>query len=305
MAGHHPLDAGFTSSITVAEREEEAAAWPEPAVRRVSAAYLQTVRLPLLEGREFTAADDSTAPPVAMLNRSAAERYFGGREALGQQFSLWGAVRTVVGVVTDERSRGLAEAPPPAVYLPLAQAPSTDGNQAILVRAAGDPSALAGALRAAIREVDPAMAIFDVESLSDTKGRSVGRQRFTMLLLGSFAASAIALALIGVHGVLSYLVAHRTRELGLRLALGAAPGTVVRGVLTQSLPFIALGVGLGLSGALAAARLLHRFMFGVSTADPLTFAVVGASVMGAALVASWMPARRAARVDPMEALRHD
>jgi ABC-type antimicrobial peptide transport system permease subunit len=149
------------------------------------------------------------------------------------------------------------------------------------------------------------LPVFDIESLDRTLGRSVGQQRFTMLLLGSFAATAIALALIGVHGVLSYLVARRSRELGLRLALGAAPRAVVRGVVTQGIPFIALGVGLGLAAALVAARLLRRFLFGVSAADPATFAVVGLAVFGAALLASWIPARRAARVDPMVTLRHD
>jgi len=305
VAGNHPLDAGFTSSISVPGREDEAAAWPEPSVRRVSPGYLETVQLPLRRGRDFTTFDDASAPPVALLNQAAAARYFPGREPLGQQFSLWGALRTVVGVVADERTRGLAEPPPPAVYLPLGQAPGRDGNEAILLRVRGDPAAFAPALRAAIREVDPALPVFDMESLDRTLGRSVGQQRFTMLLLGSFAATAIALALIGVHGVLSYLVARRSRELGLRLALGAAPRAVVRGVVTQGIPFIALGVGLGLAAALVAARLLRRFLFGVSAADPVTFAVVGLAVFGAALLASWIPARRAARLDPMVTLRHD
>jgi predicted permease len=305
LAGNHPLDAGFTSSISVPGREDEAATWPEPSVRRVSPGYLETVRLPLRQGRDFTTSDDAAAPPVALLNQAAAARYFPAREPVGQQFALWGALRTVVGVVADERTRGLAEPPPPAVYLPLGQAPGTDGNEAILLRVRGDPAALGPALRAVIRRVDPALPVFDMESLEHTLGRSVGQQRFTMLLLGTFAATAIALALIGVHGVLSYLVARRSRELGLRLALGAAPQAVVRGVVLQGIPFIALGVGLGLAAAFAAGPLLRRFLFGVSSADPATYAIVGVAVFGAALLASWIPARRAARVDPMVALRHD
>ncbi len=303
IAGNHPLDAGFTSSISVVGREAEARDWPEPTVRRVTPSYLQTVSLALRRGRAFASSDETSAPPVAMINEAAARRYFPGQEPLGQQINLWGARRTVVGIVADVRMHGLANAAPPALYLPLAQAPSVDGNETLLLKTSGDPTRLGSAARAAIREIDPALAVVGVEALSSTVGRSLGQQRFTMLILGVFAALACALALIGVHGVLSYLVARRSRELGLRLALGATPQAVVGQIVWQGLRLTGIGVGLGLVVALAGARLLRRLLYGVGATDPLTFALVGAAVFGAAVLASWLPARRAARVDPMQALR--
>jgi predicted permease len=305
LAGNHPLDAGFANSISIPGREAEAASWPEVSVRRVSPGYAATLRLPLLRGRALSDADDTFAPAVTVVNDAAVRLYFPDTDPIGQQIFLWGTLRTVVGVVGNERTKGLAEPPPPALYLPLAQAPPADGNVTILLRTAGDPNGLASAVRAAIREVDPALPPFGIEALERTVGRSVSQQRFTMLLLGAFAATAIALALIGVHGVLSYLVARRRRELGLRLALGAAPAEVVRSVVREGARFTVVGVALGLGLALAGGRLLRGLLYGVSATDPVTFVVVGAAAFGAAVLASWIPARRAARVDPIAALRSE
>jgi predicted permease len=305
LAGNHPLDAGFANSISIPGREAEAATWPEISVRRVSPGYVDAVRLPLLRGRGLTDADDTSAPAVTVVNAAAVRRYFPNADPIGQQIFLWGTLRTVVGVVGDERTKGLAEPPPPALYLPLAQAPPADGNVTVLLRTEGDPNALASSVRAAIREVDPALPPFGIEALERTVGRSVSQQRFTMLLLGVFAATAIALALIGVHGVLSYLVARRTRELGLKLALGAAPASVVGSVVREGLRLTAVGVALGLGLALAGGRLLRGLLYGVTATDPGTLVAVGAGVFAAAAIASWIPARRAARADPMTALRSE
>jgi predicted permease len=305
LAGNHPLDAGFTNSISVPGREADAATWPEIAVRRVSPGYLGTVRLPLLRGRALQEADDEFAPPVVLVNHAAVGLYFSKTEPLGQQIGLWGSLRTVVGIVGDERTKGLAVPAPPALYLPLAQAPPTNGDVTILLRTGGDPGSLGSAVRAAVHAVDPALPAFGIEALERTVGRSVSQQRFTMLLLGGFAVTAIALALIGVHGVLSYLVARRRRELGLRLALGAAPREVVCSVVWEGARLTGLGVALGLGLALAGGRLLRGLLYGVSATDPGTLAIVAVTVAGAAALASWIPARRAARVDPMAALRSE
>ena len=305
LAGDHPLNAGSTSSISVPGREADAASWPEPSVRRVSPGYFAAVHLPLRRGRAPRDADDEFAPPVVVLNEAAVRVYFPDGEPIGQQVFLWGALRTVVGIAGNERTKGLAEPPPPALYLPLAQAPPVNGDVTVLVRTAGEPTHLGSAVRAAIRDVDPALPTFGIEALERTVGRSVSQQRFTMLLLGGFAATAILLALIGVHGVLSYLVTRRRRELGLRLALGAAPAEVIGSVVREGVRLTTAGVVLGLVLALVGGRLLRGLLYGVSASDPATFIAVGVAVFGAAALASWVPARRAARVDPLTALRSE
>jgi predicted permease len=305
IAGNHPLDAGFTNSIAVVGREAEAGDWPEISVRRVTPDYLRTLELPVRRGRWILPSDDTFAQPVTVINESAVRRYFPGQEPLGQQILLWGAARTVVGVVGDEHIHGLARPAPPALYLPLAQAPSVDGRESLLLRARGGLGTLGPAVRAAVRELDPELAVTDIEPLQRTLGRSVGQHRFTLMVLGVFAALAIVLALIGVHGVLAYLVARRSHEMGLRLALGATPESVVGHVVGQGLRLSVAGVALGLTVALAAGRLLRGLLFGVTATDPLTLVGVGVAVLGAAALASWIPARRAARADPMRALRHE
>jgi len=208
-------------------------------------------------------------------------------------------------VVGDERIHGLAEATPPAVYLPLAQVPTTAGSHSLLVRAAGDAASLAPAVRRIVREMDPALPLFGVEPLARTVSNSVAQRRFTMLVLGAFAAVALLLAAVGVHGVLSYTVAQRTREIGIRMALGADFRQVRRLVLGQGAVMVAGGLLLGLLGALAASGVLSTLLYGVGTGDPGTFAGVTLVLGIVALVATYLPALRAARVDPVVALRYE
>lgn len=300
MATANPLDASFTSSIRVVGREAEGADWPEPSIRTVSASYFATLRVPLLDGRAFAESDDATAPPVVILNAAARDRYFGDRVVLGAQVRLWGASRTVVGIVGNERFRGLAADSPPAVYLPLAQVPTPN---AVFVRTTGDAAAAAPLVRRVIREVDPQLALFGVEPLEDTVRGTLSQRRYTMLVLAAFAVAALVLAGIGVHGVLSYAVAQRTREIGVRVALGAHAGRVQALVLGDGARLIALGLGLGLLGALALSRVLGTLIFGVTTRDPATFAIVTVLLVVVAFLASWLPARRASRLDPLVALR--
>ncbi|HEX7050810.1 MAG TPA: ABC transporter permease [Longimicrobiales bacterium] len=304
IAGNHPLDAGFTNSFVVVGREAEAKNWPEISIRRVGAGYFETVGLPLLSGRTLRDSDDAFATPVLIINQTAARRFFADRDPLGQQIAFWGAARTIVGVVADEHVHGLARPAPPAAYAPFAQV-SRPGAEVLLLRTNGDPAALAPAVRRIVRELDPALAVYGVEPLAETVSRSIGQQRFTMALLAAFAALAIALAVIGVHGVLSYTVSRRTPEIGIRMALGASHGNVVGLVVGEGLRLALVGLALGIAGALAASRLLRSLLFGVTATDPATFAAVAAAILAAGALASWIPARRAARVDPMAALRNE
>ncbi len=301
VAASHPLDRGFTNSFYVVGRKEEARDWPEISIRQVDPGYFETLRIPLLGGRRFLPSDGPNDPAVLLINEEAARRFFSGREPLGQKIAFWGTERTIVGIVRDERFHGLTEAAPPAAYAPLAQVPARGGS--LLVRVQGDPETILPAVRAAIRKVDPELAVFGAERLTVTLGESVAKQRFTLQLVATFAALTLLLALLGVYGVLSYRVAQRTAEIGIRMALGAAPASVVRLVVRQGMRLALLGLALGLVGALAVTRFLASLLYGIGTNDPPTFAAVIALVFGTSLLASWLPARRATKGGPMAALR--
>ena len=303
IAGSHPLDAGFTSSIVVPGREAEAADWAEPSIRRVDAGYFRTVGGTLIAGRFFDGSDDVEAAPVLLINEAAGAQFFRGTDPLGQRIRLWGAERTVVGVVGNERIHGLVAATPPAVYLPVTQAPVTGGT--LLVRVRGDPAELASAVRATVRELDPGLPLFGVEPLRETLSNSLGQRRFTMVVLGAFAAVSLLLAVIGVHGVLSYTVAQRTREIGIRMALGADQRNVRTLVVGQGAVLAGAGLAIGLLGAFALTRVLSTLLYGIGATDPVTFGAVALLLGGVALLASYFPARRATRVSPVEALREE
>jgi putative ABC transport system permease protein len=261
--------------------------------------------VPLVRGRLFTEHDSTSAGPVAAINQATAERLFDGQDPLGKRISFWGTQRTVVGVVGNERFHGLAEAAPIAVYAPLDQAPSTNGAGALLVRTTGDPRSILPTVRAAIREQDPALAVFGLEPFAETVSRSMSERRFTMLVLGLLAGVALTLSAIGVHGVLSYAVTQRTREIGIRMALGAKPAKVLASVVRQGIALAAGGALLGLGAAFALTRWMRALLYDVSPTDPWTFAAVPAVLVSIALAASYIPARRATRVDPVRALKLD
>ncbi len=305
IAGNHPLDAGFTNSFQVVGRESEARDWPEISVRRMTSDYFSTVRLALRGGRLFADGDNAAAPPVAVINEAASRRFFAGREALGQQIRFWGITRAIIGVVADERFHGLTTSSPPAVYIPLGQAPSVDGSEVLLVRGVTPPGSLEAAVRETITAIDPQLAVFGMEPLEATVSQSIGQRRFLVVLLAVFASLALTLAAIGIHGVLSYAVASRRREIGIRMALGAAPERVTRLVLGQGLRLTILGVAIGLAGTLAVRQLFAALLFDVAATDVATIAITLPVLTGVALLAAYVPARRAVRVDPLASLREE
>jgi putative ABC transport system permease protein len=302
LAGSHPLDAGFTNSFSIVGRESEARTWPEIAVRRTTPDYFAAMRVPLVRGRLLDQRDDTAAAPVVVVNEAAARRFFEHRDPLGQEIRFWGAARRIVGVVGNERFHGVAQPPPPAVYAPLAQAPSASGAEVLLVRAA-QPAGLAGPMRAAIRETDPALAVFGEELLATTLTESLGQRRFVMLLLAVFAAAALLLAALGIYAVLSYDVAQRRREIGIRMALGARPCAVSRLVLWRGTALAGIGLLIGGLASIGFARVLRGLLFEVAPSDVTTFVGVSVLLGAAAAAASYLPARRVIRTDPMAALR--
>jgi predicted permease len=304
FASAGPLDPGFTNSFSIVGREAEAAkGQAEISTRFVSPGYFATVGLPLLRGRLLSDRDGVDAPTVAVINTAAAKRYFPGEDPIGHRLSYWGHAREIVGIVGDERFHGLTEAAPAAVYTPLTQTPTSAVT--LLVRTVGDPSQVAGAVRREVWSVDRDIALFDVGSMQAALSESVARQRFTMLLLGVFAAAATVLALLGVYGVLSYTVAQRRGEMGIRMALGARRGEILRLILRRALALVIVGLGIGLVVALAGSRVLQHLLFGIGSTDPATYALASLAIVAVALGASYLPARRAADVEPMVALRGD
>ncbi len=301
IAARHPLDPGFTNSFEVIGREAEAQDWPEIRCRFVTASYFDTMGVPVLAGRALADGDVAGSPAVGVINRAAAERYFAGRDPLGQQLKFWGVARRIVGVVGDERFLGLAQGPEPAVYAPLLQAPQQ--GAVLLVKTAADPRALTATLRRLVHQLDPELALYAVEPLDDTVAASIARPRFTAVLFALFGGLAIVLALVGVHGVLGYAVAQRGPELAIRMALGATRREVAALVLRDGVGLATLGTLLGVAAALAASRLLGSLVFGVAPRDALTFATVAAGVLATAAMASLLPARRAARADALAILR--
>jgi putative ABC transport system permease protein len=279
-------------------------------VRIATPDYFRTMGIPLRQGRAFTEADRADAPQVVLINETTAQRHFAGEDPIGKYIQLgWRqseerfAGGEVVGIVADVRQLGPGEDFLPELYLPYAQAPESE--MSIVVRAAGDPLALAGAIRAEVRALDPNLPVTALRTLDQVLSSAVAQPRFYVLLLGIFAAVALVLAAIGIFGVMSYAVVQRTREIGIRIALGAAPGAVLQMVIRRALLLAAGGVVVGLGGSLVVTRVLESLLYGVSTTDPATFLTVAALLTTVAMLAAYLPARRATRVDPMIALRSE
>lgn len=307
-----PLDGDFSISSSFRRSgEPDSADTPSAGMRIITPDYFKTMRIPLRAGRPFDAHDDATSPEVVIINEQAARRYWPGQNPIGQDIRLGvrlvrgirSGQKTIVGVIGDVKYGGLDTPTPPEVYVPHAQHPV--GDFTIAVRTAGDPLGFVPTARATLAALDRELPLADIHPMTDLIGRSIAERRFMMLLLAAFAAVAVTLAAIGVYGLLAYVVTQRTPEIGVRLAMGAAPTDVVRLFVREGAALTIVGVVCGLAGALAAARALTTLLFGVTATDPTTFVTVAGVLTGVALVASYVPARRAARVDPMTALRAD
>jgi putative ABC transport system permease protein len=270
----------------------------------VSPDYLRAMGIPLLRGRGFTEQDNANASLVTLINRTARERIWPNEDPLGKRIRLGGIEnppRAIVGVVGDVNHYDLETAPDLQAYVPHPQ--WTDSYMLLVVRTTTDPGALTGAVRQTIHALDPDAPLHNVATMRQLVSASVAQRRFTLLLIAVFAAVALLMAAVGLYGVMAYSVTQRTREIGIRIALGAQGADVLRLVVRRGLRLVALGLALGMMAALALTRLMKNLLFEVSATDPLTFAGVGALLALVALLACWIPARRATRVDPMVALR--
>ncbi len=307
-----PVASGNNWDITIDGRAQAPGqAAPSPNVRVVTEGYFRALSIPLARGRAFGPQDTEGSQPVAIINETAARTIWPGAEPVGQRvrFSSKMPWITIVGVARDARSVGLAEPAPTEIFLLHEQLPAitrdTECAMHVVLRTSGDAAALVVPARRIVRELDPLLAIVDMRTMKEIVERSVAQPRFTMLLLGLFGGIALALAAIGIYGIVSYGVKRRTREIGIRIALGASPANVLRLVVAQGMRLALIGLALGVLGAFLATRLMARLLYGISATDPLTFAAISVLLAAVAFVASWLPARRAVLTDPTAALRAD
>ena len=279
---------------------------PSAVYRVVRPDYFRTMGAALLKGRDFTERDDANAPGVVIVNEAFARRQWRGEEPLGKRITVNGEAKTreVVGVVRDLKQGEWASEPQPEMYLPHPQAASPR-SMTLVIRASSDATELGPEVRREVWAIDSDLPVSRVAGMEDVVSESVGQQRFNTLLIGLFAATALILAAVGVYGVMSHAVAQRTHEIGVRVALGARGRDVLGMIIRQGLGLTLAGLAVGLAGALALMRVMKSLLYEVSATDPLVFGGVAAALTLSALLACYIPARRATKVDPMVALRHD
>jgi predicted permease len=282
---------------------------PDALYRAGSSNYLQMLRVKLREGRFYNGSETPTSQPVIIINETFARHYWPNQPAVGHRISIEGAKvkwRTIIGVVEDVQERGYDLWMKPGFYIPTTQEvyPPSDSDY-LAVRTKGDPMAPVAAIRRIVASIDPDVPVANVETMDDIIDRTVVDRRQQMMLLGAFAALALALASIGLYGVLSYGVTQRAREIGLRMALGASGTSVVAMVVRHGLALTGIGIAIGLAGSWAATRSLKNLLYGVTATDPATFGEVAALLTLIAFAACWIPARRASKVDPITVLREE
>jgi predicted permease len=263
--------------------------------------YFQTMRIPFVHGRDFDERDQEGAPGVVIINETMARRYWPGGDALGRRLKLNKDWLEIIGIAKDVKNRSLSERPQPFLYLPLLQ--DYRSNMILVARTAIEPRKMFQSVRAEVSALDPGIPMFDTKTLEEHVGISLFLQRMAATLLSIFGMLALSLAAIGLYGVMAYSVSQRTRELGIRIAVGAKQGDVLKLVVGQGLMLGVVGIVAGLITALVVTRFSAHLLYGVSAVDPVTFAVIGLLLLAVALVASYLPARRATKVDPMIALR--
>jgi putative ABC transport system permease protein len=291
-----------TTSLTIEGQPVRSGEQPEVHFRVITPNYFRTMGIPLRAGRELTDSDTETSSAI-MINESMARKFWPGVDAVGKRVKTRADWITVVGVVADARNFGLDAEARPEVYVSYLQ--NAQERMRLVIRTATDPLTTVPAVREVVRALDKDLAFSQVLTMTQLLDRSVSQRRLNMLLLGLFAAMALLLAAIGIYGVMSYSVSQRTHEIGVRMALGAERRHIFKLVVGQAATLALVGVGIGLAAALALTRLMSSLLFGVSATDPLTFAGVAVLLTVVALLASYLPARRAMRVDPMMALRYE
>jgi putative ABC transport system permease protein len=312
---------GWQADYRIEDRPTpEVGEFPNTDIHYVSPAYLQTMQIPLLSGRAFTDSDNDSNLPVAIVNQTFARRWWPNQNPIGKRIRLCGTCTprpdrepppwlTVVGLVGDVRQYGLDQEPKTEVYTPYNQhggrTRALTYRALVLRTATNDPLTMTNEVRSAVQQIDKDLPIFSIRTMEQLIGNSVASRKLSMFLLISFAGLALLLAAVGLYGVISYSVTQRTQEIGIRMALGASQRDVLAMVVTQASRLAAIGLGIGLVLALALAGLISKMLFGVRPSDPLTFACILLLLAAVALLASYIPARRASKVDPMIALRYE
>jgi putative ABC transport system permease protein len=297
----------FQLSFEVAGRPPlSPAQQPSMEVRVATPEYFKTMGIPIRKGRGLEAGDVQGSRQVVLLSEGAVRRFFPGEDPLGKRITIgWRrdppAGGEVVGIVGDIKQGGLDHEGAPEIYLPSDQLPFSSLD--VVLRTSVSPLSLVPTVRAAVHGLDPELPVAGVRTLEDVVARSISDPRFYMLLLGAFAGIALFLAALGIFGVMSFAVVQRSREIGIRVALGALPGDVLRAILREAMLLAGSGVAVGLIGALGLSQALRRLLFDLSPTDPGTLVVMAVLLSGVALLASYLPARRATRIDPLVALR--
>jgi putative ABC transport system permease protein len=297
-------------SIVIEGRPRVAGENPNGDFQTATPGYFETMGIPLVRGRFITAADREDAPLAVVINETMANRYWPGEDAIGKRFIMGTDPKpwlTIVGIVRTVRHNAIVEPPRAEMYVPHAQVAQQIGGtpraMSLVLKTTGEPLALASAIRETVRALDKNLPVSEIRTMDEVTASALSQPRFTTLLLGLFAALALTLAAIGIYGTVSLLVAERTQEMGIRLALGAERGTILRLILGQGMMLAVLGLALGLAGAALLTRLLASLVYGVGTLDPITFTAVPALLAAVAVVACLAPAQRAASVDPVLTLR--
>jgi len=302
-----PLTGAFESTDVIMPGQESlpGAQRPEADYTTVTPDFFLTLQIPLLKGRQFTAQDKPDAPPVIIVNDILARMCWPNEDPIGKHFTIGfeKAPREIVGVVGSIRQTTLDANVRPAMYMPHLQSPSS--GMTVIIRTTGEPRAFAAAVREQVRALDHDVPVTHVRTMAEVFGTSVAQPRFSMLVVGLFAALALALSAVGIYGVMAYSVSRRAHEIGVRMALGARGGQVLTLVLREGMTTAIAGIAIGLFGAFALTRVMATLLYGVSTKDPFTFAVVAALLAAVAFVACYIPARRATKVDPLVALRYE
>jgi putative ABC transport system permease protein len=296
-----------STSVQIEGRAVPAAELPEVQFRRAMHNYFETMGIPLRRGRTFNANDSPAAPPVAVINDTMARKLFPDQDPIGQHVRTGpnpsGPWTTIIGVIGDVRHGGLEEVPQPELYISYLQGPPV--GPFIVMRTSGDPALLAETVRAEARRIDKNLPIYEMRTMSTLRSQAVSTRRFVLLIVGAFGALALGLAAIGVYGVMSLIVSERTREVGVRLALGAEPSQLLRMIVGQAAKLAGIGVVIGVVVALPLAPLLDSQLYGIQSFDPMTFVSVPIALLVIAALAAIVPARKAMRIDPLAALRID